>query len=49
MLALGVVWIELGQRAKLGWSALPAFFLIFGIGVAWIRGYHRGKADVDAS
>ena len=48
-LALGVAWIELAQRGRIGWAALPVFFLIFGIGVAWIRGHHRQKKNDDAS
>jgi hypothetical protein len=46
----GIAWIELAQRGRIGWGALPAFFLIFGVGVAWIRGYHQKKdGDSDIS
>ena len=46
LLSLGIVWIEIVQRGRPGWASLPAFFLLFAVGAAWIRGYHqRSKED----
>jgi hypothetical protein len=43
VLAVGVVVAELSRPGRSGWAALPAFFLLFGVGAAWIRGYHKAK------
>jgi len=38
-------WIQLVQRRVSGWDAALVWFMIFGVGVSWIRGYHKSKND----
>jgi hypothetical protein len=43
LLTIGIVWIAVTERRVSGWAVLPFAILVFGIGAAWIRGYHKGE------